>query len=377
MAVPNMIVTLVANTTKYASGLRNAAKQTLTFGDVAKRGFAMAATAVASLAVGLGRAIPALANMGAESRKADIQLKFMLENMQGISKATDATILRMAKYATRVSKLTGIDDESVKAVQKKILVFKSLRETADELGGTFDRTTMAAIDLAAAGFGEAEANAIKLGRMLEDPIKSLNALNKAGITFNAEEQKKIKALAESGKLLQAQDMILKSVEKRVGGLAEASATPFDKMIQQFAEMGDTIGEEMLPYLEDMNRQLSKWLSTPQGKQDLKDIADAFVAMAQAINAVVGAMIQLKKWWDENIRSAKKYNDIVDSGSLSGIGGRRYFGSSTSTSTSTPTLPTVADRQPAGITVNFNTPVDSVSAGREIQRVLADYQRVGG
>jgi hypothetical protein len=337
----------------------------------------MAATAVASLAVGLGRAIPALANMGAESRKADIQLKFMLENMQGISKATDATILRMAKYATRVSKLTGIDDESVKAVQKKILVFKSLRETADELGGTFDRTTMAAIDLAAAGFGEAEANAIKLGRMLEDPIKSLNALNKAGITFNAEEQKKIKALAESGKLLQAQDLILKSVEKRVGGLAEASATPFDKMIQQFAEMGDTIGEEMLPYLEDMNRQLSKWLSTPQGKQDLKDIADAFVAMAQAINSVVGAMIQLKKWWDENIRSAKKYNDIVDSGSLSGIGGRRYFGSSTSTSTSTPTLPTVADRQPAGITVNFNTPVDSVSAGREIQRVLSDYQRVGG
>jgi hypothetical protein len=119
------------------------------------------------------------------------------------------------------------------------------------------------------------------------------------------------------------------------------------------------------------------LSTPQGKQDLKDIADAFVAMAQAINSVVGAMIQLKKWWDENIRSAKKYNDIVDSGSLSGIGGRRYFGSSTSTSTSTPTLPTVADRQPAGITVNFNTPVDSVSAGREIQRVLSDYQRVGG
>lgn len=372
MAVPNMIVTLVANTTKYAQGLRKASKDTLTFGDVAKRGFAMAATAMLAVGGALARIIPNLAQMGAESRKADIQLKFMLENMEGISAATDKTILRMAKYATRVSKLTGLDDEAIKSVQKKILVFKSLRDTADELGGTFDRTTQAAIDLAAAGFGDAEANAIKLGRILEDPIANLNALNRAGITFNAEERKKIQALTESGKLLEAQDIILKSIENRVGGLAEKSATPFEKMSQQFAEMGDTIGEAMLPHLEEMNEQISKWLSSEQGKKDLQDIVDAFVSMAKGINAVVTALIAMKKWWNE-VTAAAKAAEIAKN---------NYYKNSPKGGTDLPTpyapysAPSMAPTM-APVTVNFNTPVDSVSAGREIQRVLADYQRVGG
>lgn len=379
MAVPNMIVTLVANTTKYASGLRRASQDTMSFGKLAANGFKMGATALVGLGVALARVVPNLAQMGAESRKADIQLKFMLENMQGISAATDKTIKRMGLYADRVAKATGIDDENVKAVQKKILVFKSLRKTADDLTGTFNRTTMAALDLAAAGFGEAEQNAIKLGRILENPIKNMNALNRAGITFTETEQKKIRALVESGNLMQAQDLILKSIENRVGGLAEKSATPFEKMVQQFQEMGDTIGEAMLPHLEAMNDEIAKWLATPQGKQDLQDIVDAFVNTAKAINAVVGALIDLKKWWDENRKAAERYNNTVMNGgnTVSGIGGRRFFGSGTGTYSPGGGIPTVADRQPVGITVNFNTPVDSVSAGREIARVLSDYDRARG
>ena len=176
MAASNMIVTLAMNATKYASGLRKAAGQTNTFGTLSTKAFNLVKGAMLGLTVAAIRYIPVLANMGAESRKADIQLKFMLENMQGVSAATDATVKRMAAYADAVNKATGIDDEQVKAVQRKLLVFKTLRDTADQLGGTFDRTTKAAIDLAAGGFGEMEANAIKLGRILENPTKNLNAL---------------------------------------------------------------------------------------------------------------------------------------------------------------------------------------------------------
>jgi hypothetical protein len=41
----------------------------------------------------------------------------------------------------------------------------------------------------------------------------------------------------------------------------------------------------------------------------------------------------------------------------------------------PTTP--ADRLGAQVNVNFYTPVDSVSAGREVARVLSDYNRVSG
>lgn len=373
MAVPNMIVTLAMNATKYASGLRKAAGDTTRFGQFTTKAFNVARTALVGLTVAVARYIPILANMGAESRKADIQLRFMLENMQGVSKATDATIKRMSSFADTVSRATGIDDEQVKAVQRKLLVFKTLRQTSDELGGTFDRTTQAAIDLAAAGFGSMESNAVKLGRVLQDPVANLNALNRAGITFTEQEKKKITALAESGKLLEAQAIILKSVEDRVKGVAEASATPFEKMTQQFNQIGDAIGEAMLPELESMNREISKWLSTPQGQQDVKDITAGFVAMAQAVKEVANFLRDVKKVLDQITKFNKNlFGGLQMKGSvITGFGGGSTKGGNKSAPGGRP------QKNNASTIINFNAPVDSVSAGREVSRVLKAYNRANG
>jgi len=379
MASGNMIVTLVAQTRRWSSGLQRAGRDSLTFGKVAMRGFQMGAAALITLTATLARVIPALAEMGAESRKADIQLRFMLQNMNGISAATDKTVKRMSDYATTVSKATGVDDEQIKAIQKKLLMFSSIRKSADRMGGSFDRATAAALDLAAGGFGEMESNAVKLGRMLEDPANKLNTLSRAGVVFTDQEKRKITVLAESGRKLEAQELILSKIEDRVKGLAEASATPFEKMNQQFKEMGDTIGEAMLPYLEEMNKRISAWLSSPQGKKDLETIVNGFVDMAKAISAIVGFVIDLSNAWKKATGEIKKYNDenSVFSGGGGGRGGRRFYGSGgTDNTPSGPTIP--ADRQPTSAPViNFNVPIDSVSAGREVARVLADYNRSNG
>lgn len=379
MASGNMIVTLVAQTRRWSSGLQRAGRDSMTFGKVAMRGFQMGAAALVTLVASLARVIPMLANMGAESRKADIQLRFMLENMNGISAATDKTVQRMAKYADTVSKATGVDDEQIKAIQKKLLMFASIRKSADRMGGSFDRATKAAMDLAAGGFGEMESNAIKLGRMLEDPATKLNTLSRAGVVFTEQERRKITVLAESGRKLEAQELILGKIEGRVKGLSEASATPFEKLIQQFNQIGDAIGEAMLPYLEQMNKEISAWLSSPQGKQDLKTIVDAFVNMAKAINTVVGAVIDLMNAWKAATGELAAYNkeNTVFSPGGAGRGGRRFYGSGgDNNAPSGPTTP--ADRQPTSAPIiNFNAPIDSVSAGREVARVLADYNRSNG
>lgn len=379
MAASNMIVTLAMNASKYASGLRSASQQTTAFGRFTSRAFNIAKTAFIGLTLSAIRLIPVLANMGAESRKADIQLRFMLENMQGVGKATDATVKRMAEYADQVNKATGIDDEQVKAVQRKLLVFKTLRKTADELGGTFDRTTSAAIDLAAAGFGEMEANAIKLGRVLQDPTKNLNALSRAGITFTEQEKRKITALQESGKLLEAQTLVLQSVEDRVKGIAEASATPFEKLNAQFQQIGDSIGEAMLPALEDMNKEISKWLSTPQGKKDIEAITEAFIAGAYAVR-------DFSRFLADVFQTISNLKKLLDAGASMNAGGRgdgitppNTGGGSYDDPTGLGGLGGARNRARTvpPIMVNFNAPIDSVSAGREVARVLADYQRANG
>jgi len=70
MAVPNMIVTLAMNATKYAAGLKTAASKTSTFGSLATKAFDLAKGAMLGLTLAAIRFIPVLANMGAESRKA-------------------------------------------------------------------------------------------------------------------------------------------------------------------------------------------------------------------------------------------------------------------------------------------------------------------
>jgi hypothetical protein len=93
---------------------------------------------------------------------------------------------------------------SIKATQAKLLTFKELAATANEIGGNFERTTKAAIDLGAAGFGTAELNAVALGKALNDPIKGISALSRNGITFTESEKDRIKVLVESNKVGEAQ-----------------------------------------------------------------------------------------------------------------------------------------------------------------------------
>ncbi len=94
MAASNMIVTLAMNASKYSSGLRKAASDTTAFSRFTTKAFNVARGAMVGLTLAVLRYIPTILNMGAESRKADIQLNFMLETMQGVSAETTRTTKR-------------------------------------------------------------------------------------------------------------------------------------------------------------------------------------------------------------------------------------------------------------------------------------------
>jgi hypothetical protein len=49
---------------------------------------------------------------------------------------------RLIKLAEETAMATGIDNLAIKATQAKLLTFKNLAATADELGGAFDRATV-------------------------------------------------------------------------------------------------------------------------------------------------------------------------------------------------------------------------------------------
>jgi hypothetical protein len=183
---------------------------------------------------------------GEAAATANARIAQINESMDLFGDATDKVNARLIEYANITARATGVDQNQIKATQAKLLTFGELARTADEAGGAFDRATAAAVDMAAAGFGEASMNAVQLGKALQDPIKGITALAKSGVTFTEQEKDKIATLVESNQMLEAQDMILKAIEKQVGGTAEATANDSDKMKVAFSQLSESIGILLLP-----------------------------------------------------------------------------------------------------------------------------------
>jgi hypothetical protein len=163
----------------------------------------------------------------------------------GAAKVTD----RLVELANATARATGLDQNSIKQAQATLLTFGEIGQSADQAGAEFDRATKAAIDLAAAGFGSIEGNAVQLGKALNDPIKGLASLSKSGVTFTDAEKDMIKAMVEAGDTAGAQRLVLEAIEKQVGGTAEATANGSDRMRVAFSQLMENVGLKLLPIFE--------------------------------------------------------------------------------------------------------------------------------
>jgi hypothetical protein len=213
------------------NGLKNVAK----FGGLAAAGFGAVALNFVK---------------GAEfAKQADDRLAAVNKTMGLFGAQTDAVTKRLIEIGDKGEYKFGILAESIKDVQSKLLTFKEIAQEANVTGGLFDRATQAALDLQAAGFGEATQNAVQLGKALNDPVKGITALARSGVTFTEQEKEKIKALVQSGKMYEAQEVLLKAIEAQVGGTAEATATATFKIGAAFGHVRDELGTLLLPLFE--------------------------------------------------------------------------------------------------------------------------------
>jgi hypothetical protein len=127
-----------------------------------------ATLALGALAAGAKKAIDAGEAVGT----ANARIEQINKSMNLFGSQTDKVTQRLIKLAETTAMNTGMDNLSIKATQAKLLTFVELAKTADKAGGAFDRANKAALDMAAAGFGNAESNAVQLGKALNDPIKA-------------------------------------------------------------------------------------------------------------------------------------------------------------------------------------------------------------
>ena len=258
----------------------------------AKAQFALkkAALPAAAALAAVGAAAVKMVAAGEAAATSNARIAQINESMGLFGDTTAIVNKRIIDYANATARATGVDQNQIKLAQAKLLTFGALAKSADKAGGAFDRATKAAIDMGAAGFGDAASNAVQLGKALQDPIKGITALAKSGVTFTDQEKEKIKTLVESNQLLAAQDMVLAAIEKQVGGTAEATANDSDKMKVAFSQVSESIGLILLPLFAKLSQVLLKVADFAQQNSMVIVILGGVIAgLAVAVLAANAAM----------------------------------------------------------------------------------------
>lgn len=153
----------------------------------------------------------------------------------------------LQNMAEKLSDISGIDDTDIlNDITAQLLTFTHIA------GPAFDRAQQAALDLSAVLGNDLKGQTIQLGKALEDPIRGVAALSKAGVTFTETQKENIKQLISQNNLYEAQSIILTEIEAKYGGQAEA-VNKVDGGMANLAVSIDSIseglGKKLLPFIE--------------------------------------------------------------------------------------------------------------------------------
>jgi hypothetical protein len=277
-------VEIVGDASSLERAFQSAGKQSQTFGQKVQRG-----ALVAGAALGAGLAVAAKLGFDelAEGQKVAAQTGAALKSTGGIANVTAKDIEGLAQAQ---SELTGIDDELIQSGENLLLTFKNVRNEVGQGNRVFDRATKAALDLSVAGFGSVESASKMMGKALNDPLKGMTALGRAGVTFSKEQKQTIKDLVATGKTLEAQKLILREVESQVGGSAKAYGETLpgqlNKAKNAFEGMAAGIVVVLLPAVLSVSGALAKLAAFLTEHQTVaKALAAGLVALAGTLLAV--------------------------------------------------------------------------------------------
>ncbi len=263
--------------------------------------------AFAGIAIAAGTAFAGILSATKESELAFSQLE------QGVKNAGDGlgrTLAQLQAEAERLQSITLFDDDQIALAQARLTSFLSVT------GDVFDRAIVASTNLAQRMGGDLAGAALQVGKALEDPIRGMTALSRSGTTFTESQREMIKQLAESGKLLEAQGVILGVLEDQYKGSAEAARNTFSgALVGMKNALGNLLEAGNGESLEDARvsiEELTAVISSPEFKEGAAAIVNGFINIAAAGAKLVAEGVSIIEFLNEleNAFIWKKQSDSV-------------------------------------------------------------------
>lgn len=190
-----------------------------------------------------------------EQAKVEKQLDTVI---QSTGAAAGMSALEVKELASELQQITNFGDEATLAGQNLLLTFTNIGRDV------FPAATRTMLDMSAALGQGLKESAIQLGKALNEPITGVTALRRVGVQFSDDQERMIKSLAETGRLAEAQTLILAELNREFRGSAEAAREADAGYIGAANAIGDlreAIGEQLMPTMGEFNELLAKTAET--------------------------------------------------------------------------------------------------------------------
>jgi len=287
-----IIVKLEAEISKLSTNLNSAQKKISRFEKNTASSVKLVRKSFKSLGTGIQAALGglALAKLTRSVVSASIKQEQALAQLEQGYRTTGGvvgqTVEQMVAKAEELQGVTIFGDEQFIEAQAQLLTFTNIA------GEQFNKTTEAAANLSVRMGQDLKSSVVQLGKALNDPVANLGALSRSGIQFSKDQKAVIKSLAETGRLADAQNIILKELETQFGGSARAARDTFGGALTSLNNaFGDLLEGES--GLNEAKKSLEEFTALLQDPQTIKaasaltsSIIDGMAGVAKVIREVI-------------------------------------------------------------------------------------------
>lgn len=227
-------------------------------------------------------------NVTAALGKASGSHKVWLDFKEADGKVTHMTTQQIAEMAAGLERYTRFTQEDIIAgtAWAEMYTNISAKIMPDVISTATDLASTMGVDLKTA--------VVDIGEALQDPIKGWSRLRQVGVQFTDDERKKMEQLVKSGKLLDAQQMILQRLKLQFEGAAQAAGTTFSGSLEiltnNLRRFVEPIGERVIPGIQRLiDAGLNFFRNFGTFDSALVDAATGFVGLATGVGLAATAV----------------------------------------------------------------------------------------
>ena len=211
-------------------------------------------------ATALVGAIGSAVTAAADYQKLGFQTAAVLKST---GNAANTSVEGIQGLASNLESLSGVDEALIINSENVLATFTKVSNGVGAGNDVFDQATKAALNMSSALGTDLQGTTLQVGKALNDPIKGITALSRAGVSFTAQQKEQIKAMVKSGDTIGAQKLILGELTTEFGGAAEAAGKGFGgsmaRLKDTVSDAGRNLATKLLPTITDTADALSSLL----------------------------------------------------------------------------------------------------------------------